>query len=154
FNASGSPVPLCRDSSRMNAGLFQLSASRTLPIQTFSDTCRPSPCVRLSRTRDYYGDCVALGLAALRPSRVSSDQDVQRAFAVSFCPLSGSLPAVHHRELSSGKTAPLYFGSPPILLPFGMYPSEMWYGRPQHGHTWTRIRHLSSLTLRAGLAGR
>jgi hypothetical protein len=100
FTASGSPVPPIdfRDCSRMNAWLLQPSALRMLPIQAFGDTCHLSPCERLSRSRDYYGDSVTMSISACRPSRLSIRPDLQRAITVSFRPVSGSLPAVHRRE--------------------------------------------------------
>ena len=74
---------------------------------------RPFAMCRAFSGSDYYGLSVTMRLAPCRSSRVFSQSDVQRAFAVCFRPLSSSLLALHLGELPGGIT------DPPVLLPAG-----------------------------------
>jgi len=96
---------------------------------------------------------VTMRLAPFRSSRVFIGLDVERAFTVPVCPVSGSLPVVHRRELSGGfAPSAVYRQYESLPAYYDVSASDVLRkaaGRPHLDLGSTFF----SLTLRAGLAG-
>jgi len=112
FSASGSPAVRFRKVERSRMSACNVSALRTCapPIPDSRHYLSPFAMYRTFSGSDYYDNSVTMSLSAFRSSRVFSQSDVKRAFAVGFCPFYEFLTR------TSSRRAFLVVMEPPSVL--------------------------------------